>query len=89
MMLRTVIRIAEDWPDDGADVQAIVTAWSVREVVSIPLAAVPGELRRYLKAGARFLADVNTDAERAADLRFANIQLAPAPRGALAKLRSR
>lgn len=78
---RALVMIDEVRNDVGAGmVTAFVPQWKEDEAIAFPVELVPQPLRRHLKKNAFLIADVNTDAEDAADLYFDNFELPPTTR---------
>jgi hypothetical protein len=68
---RTLIRIEEvRGRTDNSPVCAVIPGWNPSEVVRFPLRIIPKGLRRHVKPGARFFAQVNKGAHDQADLYF-------------------
>ncbi|HEV3073448.1 MAG TPA: hypothetical protein VHB47_03430 [Thermoanaerobaculia bacterium] len=76
---RSLIRIADTDNEGGEPVlDVFVSTWEPLTAVRIPLDVIPEELRGSATVGTYFVAMVNTDAERSADLYFDDIKAAPA-----------
>lgn len=72
---RALIRVQEVIEDLTID--ALIPQWNPNRAVRFPIDLVRDDLRQFVKAGARFIAEVNTGALSAVDLFFADFELAP------------
>ena len=75
---RCIVRIVDVEPDDDA-FDVVVTGWRPHTAVRLPMKLLPKALRREAKIDACFVAAVNIDADRPADLYFKDFELAPEP----------
>jgi hypothetical protein len=77
---RALLRVEDVMEDaSGTVVDAVVPQWNPRKAIRFPATLLPPELRTSLTKGARFLAMVNTGAERSEDLFFYDFEMAPDP----------
>ncbi len=67
---RTLVRVT-DIDHDRCCFYVVVPAWSARRKIRIDDNGVPASVRALVEPGHRFHATVNTGAERARDLSFA------------------
>ncbi len=66
--------------DNSRFVDAIVTNWNPHQVVPIPMSLIPGDLQEKLEQDMYLFAKVNVGANRAEELIFEDIELAPEPK---------
>jgi hypothetical protein len=73
-----IVRVVDVNPADRT-LDVIVGAWNPHHAVQLPMSLLPTTLRRHAKIDSCFVASVNVDAERPADLYFKDFRLAPKP----------